>query len=333
MKLLIPVLLLLYCSLLPAQNNLSLRLGAEGGPYRANQSDPGMLLRGNASAGYFKRFSPYFLQLRARATPEKIGYSASSSVMKFTGQLRSGRQGERLNWQGFLQYRYYSYNLSASRNIGFSLFSLGGFFQKKLGAGRTVDLELRYYSRDSEDIQRIALDGYAATVALSVPLGGGLGLRPGILAERYRTRRRYRSTDGADSNRGTRIGPQIDLRLRRAYLLTLNYTFTADLNRLAQQAVYEHVLQAMWGRYLKDRLSLFLFFRYHLTRLPAGSRLPIELLYTPVNNENWFYIKLAAELSDSSELYLKLGYSSDELLQVNRTFSYWQLMTGMSFSI
>ncbi|MGD9900322.1 MAG: hypothetical protein AB7T22_14455, partial [Calditrichaceae bacterium] len=133
-------------------------------------------------------------------------------------------------------------------------------------------------------------------------------------------------------NTGWRIGPGFSFHHKSVYYFNLSYQLILESSELSEEFSREHQIKILWGLFLSKKWSLFFYgdYRYYSDK---GKDIPAELSYTPVNNENWYYIKLGYDLDIKKEIYIKTGYSKEDLIYSNRSLSGWQGLLGFNLSL
>lgn len=322
------LLLIGLCQSSLADGDLSVQIGAEGGLHTTNNQTAQFLSRLNTRVQYQSAFDEHFFILKTRIAPELYDFSADRSVVKLAAEIALGRQKSSYGWQAYLINNHYFYNLPADDDVRFSIFILGGQASKPIATDWSARLTLDYLYRDSARQPRLQMDGLRLFFG---PLYQFSKRNQGSLdgyAESFRINQDY-LPQTAKSNSGWRLGLRLAIQHRSVYIFNGIAQAIGQTSQLDKSISTEYRLNLLWGRYLSGRWSLFLFVNYQT--LQAGKRsIPAVLNYTPVENENWIYGKLAFDASKQTVISLSAGYFRDDLTDRSAAFSGWQLLSGVS---
>jgi len=320
------VLLFLFATQILYAGKFNLKLAAEGGTHRFEKQDSEPLVRLSAALKFKQLFQQQYLNLQARLTPEIIGADGSTSSMKFSGNLQTGRNYSQGGWEAGLRVKNYFYQLSAHNNVYFTVadFGVSGFYRKQ---GSTFYFgRFNYLYRDLDTQPANHLDALRGAGGLL--FNGWSKMRLQILfdLERFRI-----STQQQEQiNNGWRAGPEINFHYQAKVFFHSTVRFLYHYSELSKKMGREIQAQIIFGKFLTSRLSLFAYLDYRLIR-QGQTDLPIELLYSAADNENWYYLKLEFEPLKRFAVYAKAGYFKDSLPQKNSSLSGMQALIGMSW--
>ncbi|MGD9489523.1 MAG: hypothetical protein AB7W47_16005 [Calditrichaceae bacterium] len=314
-----------------AAEKIQFQLGAEAGGYRSEYVDGRFVSRIFGRFDYQNQFNNNYVQLKARVFPERYGFENSVNALKFSGDLTFGKSHETFNWQLRLYDKRYFYFSDIFDNISFDVFLLGGQISKFVSPLTVLRLALDYTYRDLSEQPRNRLDSFTSALALSHRIQRNSLISFVIGAENYEIQFDSIEPEPARNN-GWRIGPGISYHHKSVYLFDFSYQFILESSDLSEESSREHQIKILWGRFLSKKWSLFLYgdYRYFSDKVKD---IPADLSYTPVNNENWYYIKLGYDIDIKREIYLKTGYSKEDLIYSSRSLSGWQGLLGFNLAL
>ncbi len=306
--------------------NFGFKLAAEAGTHQFEEQGSEPLIRFSAALQFKQRFRQQYLNFQARLTPEIIGISGSTSSMKFSGNLQTGRNYKQGGWEAGLRAKNYFYQLSANNNVYFAVaeFGVSGFYRWQGSAfyfGR-----LHYLYRDLDTQPANHLDSFRGAGGLLFNGWSKMRLQILFCLERFRISTRQQDR----INSGWRAGPEINFHYQAKVFIHSTLRLLYHESDLRKKAGHELQAQIVFGKFLTSRLSLFAYLDYRIINLPQ-SDLPVELLYSSVDNENWYYLKLEFEPLKRLAVYGKAGYFKDNLPRESNTLSGMQVLLGLSW--
>ena len=91
----------------------------------------------------------------------------------------------------------------------------------------------------------------------------------------------------------------------------------------------------MAGTFLSEKLSAFLLVDYYWRKFKQNETRQYftNLYYNPLNTENNIYAKLAYEINESFESYIKSGYFKYDVISGNYSIAGWDLLLGIEIKI
>ncbi|MGD9899897.1 MAG: hypothetical protein AB7T22_12300, partial [Calditrichaceae bacterium] len=284
------ILLLLFLSVafMEAAEKIQFQLGAEAGGYRSEYVDGKFVSRIFGRFDYENQFRNNYVRLKARVFPERYGFDNSVNALKFSGDLTFGRSHQAFDWQVRLYDKRYFYFSDVIEDISFDVFLLGGQISKFISPLTILRFGIDYTYRDLSEQPRNRLDSFTGTLALSHRIQRNSMISIEIYTENYEIR--FESTGPEPArNTGWRIGPGFSYHHKSVYYFNLSYQLILESSELSEEFSREHQIKILWGRFLSKKWSLFFYgdYRYYSDK---GKDIPAELSYTPVNNENWYYI-------------------------------------------
>ncbi len=130
-------------------------------------------------------------------------------------------------------------------------------------------------------------------------------------------------------NSGWRFGPEVAVSYQKRVAVSGNYRFLWHHSDITRSPSYEHWVRLLLGKILSQSWSAFFlvdyFFRnYHFPQAP-----PPGLVYAPLNTENRVYLKLERELSGHADLFVRMGYFSEGIIDRDETLSGWRATVGV----
>lgn len=317
---------LVFSSSFLFSNNLKIKFAAEGGLHRYEEETNDPIFRLNANVSYKNQFEKQYLHLNARLTPEMLGSFEDALAVKFSTHTETGRSFQKGSWNALLRSKNYFYQINQNETVYFTIadFGVSGYYlmQKDI----YYYAQFNYLYRDVDTQPANQLD--ALHSAGGIFYNGIERTRIQFLMELENFKIKSRNQEML--NRGWRIGPQLEYKYQSRILFrtTLHYLFHfSDLSPNKQQ---EFRVQIVVGKFLSKKLSLFAYIDYR-NLIDKQLDIPLELRYTAIQNENWYYLKLEYEPVKKLGIYLKAGYFRDLLPEDQGTFSGMQTLIGISW--
>ena len=328
---LIFLLIIIYSNINFAQ--LSARLNLEGGYYRstsagfAESGQNDATVRIDGEAGYNYKDDSRLFSFKLRARPEVYGLHDNLKILKLKA---SG------NYYFTRDNFTYGFNLTGQRNnysgrdVDLTFHDFIFAFESLLAMGNnfSASANLGYgYQNVSENInQKMDLLFFDAEILSDVFDNARFG--SGIYSERFVLTGTYKT--GGVNNKGWRIGPHISLNYLKAFLVNFDYRFLFHISEITKSPSYEHWIRFVAGKLLSENWSVFILTDYYFRKYTISKVLdnPYISLYTPINEDNRIYLKIAYSLSDIFEIYIKTGYFRENLFN-NYSFSGWNFLAGI----
>lgn len=255
----------------------------------------------------------------------------SSVILQLKGEYQQQRR--RYGWDVFFENQRQRLRFSGA-GIDLDIFQLGArgnwFFRK----GQILTLGLGYNYRDFTAAVDNQLDALVLSLRWSGQLGDGLRGYGGFYGENFRIRSLRRRADvaGREENRGWRYGPEIGLEHRKALLLSGSYRLLLHQSELTDTNALEHRVRLLFGKILSADWSLFALFDYYFRNQSYEALADAFLFYTPVDTENRFYLKLERDMGTRTDVYVKIGYLSEDFTQESLNYAGWQGTVGIEIS-
>ncbi|MCB9258922.1 MAG: hypothetical protein H6612_06145 [Ignavibacteriales bacterium] len=135
----------------------------------------------------------------------------------------------------------------------------------------------------------------------------------GIYVQRFDTESKL--TNLNLSSLGWKYGPQIKAQYMRSFLFDAEYKFLIYNSNNTIFPSYEHNINLLSGVFLSKNVSLFLLaeFNFIRTTLKEGLSEENPIFYTPTQNENELYTKIAYKFNPTFSLYSKIGYFRENM--------------------
>ncbi len=307
-----------------------LQASGEGGAFYTNDYADNSIMRFIGNLHYSKTFSQSYFQLKMRLAPEMYDEDPSKSVFKSKTVLTfGGRNDTALAWQFEMSHRYYYYNLGQSGNLQYNILYLSGQTSWPRKKRASWLAQFSYFYRDISAQPYTRLDSYSAQGGIGGRFRHWIFYQLKLYAEAFTIRA---ATDfmGKAQNKGTRIGPLISVHYSNDYIFNASYLLVLEDNQLNKKLMIEHSVRLVAGKYLSDRLSLFVYAKYFI-RSSSEEVVPEQLTYTPLDSENWFYAKVGYDIIKNSEIFLRFGYVNDTLPGRKEHLSGWQVLAGIHY--
>jgi len=306
--------------------NLYLKIASEAGIHQFENEISEPLIRLSGNLQFKQKFGQQFLKLQGRLTPEFIGLSGNTSSLKFAGRLETGGNYAKGGWESHLRVKNYYYQLDDNNSVYFAVadFGASAFYRMQKTIFYTGKLNYLYRDLDTQPANHIdALRGAAGLMFIG---WHRTNLQLLMQIERFRISARNESK----VNRGWRVGPAFSLSHQSKFLIRSTLRFLYHYSEIIPKPGKEFQGQIVFGKFLSPRLSLFAYLDYRLISKPKTD-MPPALLYSSVNNENWYYLKLEFEPFKRFAVYAKAGYFRDVLPESQGTLSGMQGLIGISW--
>lgn len=323
---LVKILLFIVVNQTLLAGNLNLKIASEAGFHQFENEISEPLVRLNGTINFKQHFGQQVLKLQARLTPELIGLDGNTSSLKFTGKLETGRNYTDGGWEAHLRAKNYFYQLDDENSVYFTVADFGASAFYRMQKSLFYTGKLNYLYRDLDTQPANHLDAFRGAAGLMFNGWRKTNLQFLLEMERFRISAR----NEPDINQGWRVGPAVSLNHQTKILIRSTLRFLYHYSSLIQKPGNEFQAQVVFGKFLSQRVSLFAYLDYRITRKPKTD-MPSALLYSSVNNENWYYLKLEFEPFQRFAFYAKAGYFRDVLPESRGTLSGVQGLIGISW--
>ena len=322
-------LLLALCTTLYSSEHFRLQATGEGGVFLTDAYGDNSIFRMIGNLRYYKTFPRTYFQLKMRLAPEVYDEKIAASAVKTKTALTFGGHNDVLvAWRFNLNHRYYFYNLGLSGHLQYHIlyFSAQASWPHKKRS--TWLAQTGYFFRDIRGRPYTRLLSYAAQGGIGGYFMDLVNYQLKLYLEHFSIRAAASFTDNT-RNRGIRFGPLLSIQYSRDYLFNASYLLIFEDNLINKKILTEHNIRLVAGKYLSDRLSLFVYLKYFIRSSEEVVDKP--LTYTPLDSENWFYAKAGYDVSNSAEFFLRLGYITDTLPGRKEELGGWQVLAGIHY--
>ena len=318
------------CNLLQAAKPLSIDMGVESGFFKSDILGDRLLIRLIARLAYTQKFENNFINIKGRISPDLYGSSLNASALKFGGEINLGGKIKSFQWQTNLSSRNYYYRSDRFNDVTFNIFQLGFLINRTISDKYSLNGGFDYFYRENAEQPRNEIDDYRYFVSAVYRINQSNFISGELAFEKFLINR-SRTIYPQNKNKGVRIGPVVGYNHRSKHLINLSYELMHHTTELFDQEYCEHRIHVLWGHYLTKKWSIFLFANYLFRPDQHPDETMIELTYTSANNETGYHFKLGYDISKLAEIYVKVGYTKDELLYQNTDLAGWQYLLGMNF--
>jgi len=303
-------------------------ISAEGGPYCSTSLSNEIMARFSGRIQYLNSVNRTQYLVKVRIIPEFYAPENPLQAIKVRGSFQLKRIENNFSWQAHLSNRYNYYSLKQLNRYSDNLFLIGGKLNFALNKDFLFLFAMDYLKRDIFNPAVNNLSSITGHAGLEYSFKNKTHLAIQLYLENYMIESEQETVAGKQNN-GWRFGPQVELRHRSSYIFNITYHFLFVTSQLSTQSTSLHRLQLIWGKYFGINWSAFLFINL-LLQNSVSDQIPDELVYLPLNNENWLYLKTGYDLNVDTELFLKCGYARDELFNQNLSLSGWQILLGIN---
>jgi hypothetical protein len=186
-----------------------------------------------------------------------------------------------------------------------------------------------YSSRKNFDI--IFLDSrYEDLLVEDINFFSGLYLERFLISNKTN----YFAANLLDKNKGWRIGPQIGINYLQSFLVRCEYRILCHSSDITKATSYEQNYKLLTGVNLSEDFSLFILLDFYLKNLKLTKDFARvrEIIYSPMNSENRFYVKLLYDLSENFGTYARYGYGKEILDYYDSYLEGWNLVLGLEIN-
>ena len=329
-KLILLLLIISYFNQLQASKPLSINLGYENGYFKSDILGDRMLIRLIGRLAYSQKFDNNYINIIGRISPELYGASLDASAYKLGGEINLGGRFKSYHWQTSISSRNYFYRSDRFNDVTFSILQIGFRLSRPISTKTTINGFFDYFYRNNTEQPRNEVDSYRYSLSGTYRFNQNNAFSIDLAFESFIINR-IATFYLENQNEGIRIGPALRFNHRSSHLLNLSYELMHHSSDLFDSEYWEHRIHILWGHYLTKKWSAFIFTNYLLRPDQYPDEEMIELTYTPANNETGYHLKLGYDISKLAEIYVKIGYTKDELLYQNTDLAGWQYLLGMNF--
>ena len=289
-----------------------------------------LLIRWIGRLSYAQKFENNYINIKGRISPDLYGSGLDASALKLGGEINLGGNLKLVNWQANISSRNYYYRSDRFNDVTFNIFQLGFRLSHTISNKYSLNAGVDYFYRQNAEQPRNEIDDYRYSIAGVYKLNPSNILSCELVIEKFLIQRR-KTIFPQNENKGVRIGPVISYNHRSKHLINLSYESMNHTTELFDEEYWEHRIHVLWGYYFTKTWSVFLLANYLFRPDQHPDETMIELTYTSANNETGYHLKLGYDFTKRTEIYLKAGYTKDELLYQNTDLAGWQYLIGMNF--
>lgn len=322
-----------------AFSQLNSRLDLEAGYFNIHNpvlmNEENILLRaeGELSYNYSGDNSPFSSLVSIR--PEWSGVEAEMRSLKMGAQAGYYNETNAFGY-GFAsavrRNRYYIYKPAISHD----LLSFQGDFNCKLPAEAILRLIPAYYRQIISYQSRQTADLLSLNLSAGKSFIQGLNSEGGIYTEFFSVREKpIGSYPGKETFApGWKIGPEVNFTYSEECIVTLRYHLLFINSRNTGFPSYEQMLRFMAAVMPEENISIMLLADYywHKIKVRNGTNdAEASILnFSPLNYENRILLKIGYDVTENLEVYIRTGYTRQNLLNDNFSEKSWSLMFGLS---
>jgi len=321
-------------SLINAQVNWN--INTEGGFFNSkgsNFSKPrDLLFRADGNLSYLYSADDVSASVKLKVRPEFYGFKDNVRSLKFKASGDFYQKEKSMNWGIKLtgQKNFYQNN---NTDFNYSAFLLSVNSDLHEFRDNPISAQLGYaYQTASENIEQ-NLDLLFLDLKIFRMLFPNNHSGLGFYIERFTIDNKYLSkfTNSTSTNKGMRYGPQVSFDYIENEIVSIEYRFLLHSSQVTQYPSYEHWIRFIAGKIFSERWSIFLLADYYNRRFTLKEDHSVEtfLIYNPLDNENKVNIKLAYEINNSFEVFLKSGYFKENFFDQKFNFEGWNMLLGI----
>lgn len=218
------------------------------------------------------------------------------------------------------------------------LISLQGEVNYSLPAEVILHLNPGYYRQIVSFENRQTTDLLSLKLSAGSSLFGSVNGEGGIYSEFFTISEKPGkiTTQKGNSLPGWKIGPELNFTYSEESIVTFQYHFLFVNSANTKFPSYEQMIRFMAGVMPEENISIMLMADFYWHNIKARKNSSYEdtsiLKYSSLNYENRVFLKIGYDLTESIEIYLRGGYSRENLLDEIFSDKSSSLMAGFSFS-
>lgn len=320
---------LIICSAGQASGNLDFQMALESGRLHSATFVSDLVTRMISRINYKNTIDNNYISIKTRFAPEVLDFQNRTTSLKFSGDFAFGQKLKYFGWQFHILDKNYFYRSELFEDISFNIIISGGRITNRLSSNLILRWGGDYIYRDTSGKPQNQLDSYLADIALELQLDRNTYVGMDIIAEKFHITGEPLSTEKR-IHQGWRMGPELHSQHKSSFFFNFTYQLMFHYSNYTERLNLEHRLQMVWGRFILKNWSTFVYLNF-IFRETSGNEVPAELAYSPINNENWYYLKIGYDISSSVEIYNKIGYTKDELIYRDQAISGWQILAGLEW--
>lgn len=294
-----------------------------------------LLFRADGNLNYIYSQNDFSAALKLKVRPEIYSSDNNFKSLKFKVFGNYSQTNENINWGINLtgQKNFYQNNITEFNHSIFSLTLNSDWYEIE---NYPMALEIGYaYQTASDNIeQNLDLLFFQAEILKSLFPNNSSHI--GFYIEQFRIDNRYlgRLANSASQNKGWRYGPKIGFEYFEHGIVSLDYRFLFHSSEVTKNPSYEHWVRFVAGTLFSESWSIFFLVDYYYRQftLKQENLSQEYLVYNFLDVENKVNIKLARELSEGIEPYIKAGYFKERFFNSSFNFEGWVLLIGIEIS-
>ncbi|MBN2425842.1 MAG: hypothetical protein JXR46_05210 [Calditrichaceae bacterium] len=309
----------LYCG------ELKLQLGTESGIMNSDESSARTVLRLLGRFNYQQPTSKGALSVKIRITPE--GYYANQNryILRHNADIAYNLPQSKSAWKFCLSAKNQVYALSSSDEFVQNVLITEGKYNKFLRENLTFCTGLSFVIRTMHSAPSQKLTAVQLTPGMEFGISKHSSFKTIIYLESFDIKGNERK------NFGWRFGPQIIFQSKNISIFNICYQLIFTDNSQQKKIFPEQHIDVLWGRPFYKKWAVFFYINYYLLHEYDPDVLP-EIVYTPINTQNWIYIQLGYDITRRIELYNRNGYFYEEVRYGAQKIEGWQTLLGFNIS-
>ena len=335
---------LIFILLFPYQicySQFSGKINLESGYYNSTQQDSikqnDILYRLDGQLKYKYTDEKRSASLKLRVSPESYGTNNGLFVLKMKAEGNYFQKENSFNWGVDIARQK---NILKNRNLklNYDIFILSGNLDLFFINDYSINTTFGYAFQDASKDVNQNLDLFFLDLKTFPNYGLYFNLGYGFYIEKFKVKSNLsleNEMNNITDNSGWRFGPQISFSYLKDFLVNIDYRFLFHNSNLTGNPSYEQWLRVLAGTFLTEKISMFLLVDYNWRKfkLIEAQFDYSNLYYNPLNIENNIYAKLAYEINESFETYIKPGYFKYDVISRNYSIAGWDIMLGIEYKI
>ncbi len=276
-----------------------------------------------------------YFSASAGIKPELYGFKDNLKGIKFSGKGSYYDNSDALMW---------GINFSAQKNIfkaegvdiNTDLVFLTSDFYFDLSDSFPLHLMVGYaYQKYNYSVKK-NFDILFLDCRYEENLFDDIGFYSGLFSERFviSNKSNLSYSNFSDKNKGWRLGPQIGINYLQSFLLKCEYRILFHFSDITKEPSFEQNYKVLAGTHLYKNLSAFLLVDFYIRNfnLKKDFSQVRYIIYSPMNSENRFYLKLLYDIDEKFGLYTRYGYRKEILDYFDSYLEGWSLVLGIEFN-
>ncbi len=312
-------------------------INLESGFYNSTQQDSikqkNILFRLDGQLKYKYSEEKRNASIKLRLSPESYGSNDGLFVLKIKAEGNYLQKENNLNW-GVDIARQKNIFQQSDLKLNYDIFLLNGNLNLFFIDGYSINTSFGYAFQDASKDVNQNLDLFLLDLKLFPDYGLYFNVGYGFYIERFKVKSNFSLKDtiqNLKANSGWRFGPQISFSYLKEFIVNVDYRFLFHNSYLTGNPSYEQWLRVLAGTFISEKISAFLLVDYYWRKFKL-----IEtqfdysnLYYNPLNIENNIYAKLAYEINESVEAYVKSGYFKYDVISRSYSIAGWDVLLGI----